>query len=99
MYEKVLSLDINNLPANIFVGNYYYLQAEGRRNSLESNFRKIQLPTKMQYANYRNGLDDLMSSEYSKARIYLQRVIAQFPSTEVRKTLDKIAMVEKNATK
>ena len=27
-YEKVLMLDANNLQANIFLGSYYYLQAE-----------------------------------------------------------------------
>lgn len=27
-YEKVLMLDADNLQANIFLGNYYYLQAE-----------------------------------------------------------------------
>ena len=95
LYEKILALDVNNLPANIFVGNYYYLQADGQKSTLESNFRKIQVPNKMQYANYRNHLEELLDSEYSKARICLQRVIAQFPSTEVKKTLDKIKTVEK----
>ena len=28
LYEKVLALDADNLQANIFLGNYYYLQAE-----------------------------------------------------------------------
>ena len=27
LYEKVLTLDADNLQANIFLGNYYYLQA------------------------------------------------------------------------
>lgn len=31
-YEQVLMLDPNNLQANIFLGNYYYLQVENAKN-------------------------------------------------------------------
>lgn len=34
-YEKVLMLDADNLQANIFLGNYYYLQAEKDKKKLE----------------------------------------------------------------
>ncbi len=30
LYENILRLDADNLAANIFLGNYYYLMAEQR---------------------------------------------------------------------
>ncbi len=94
MYEKVLALDADNLQANIYLGNYYYLQAENDKKKLEEDFKKISSPTRMQYARYRNGLSDVFSGSYSKARGYLQRVLQLFPSTEAGKTLEKIKKVE-----
>ena len=94
LYEKVLSLDADNLQANIFLGNYFYLQAERQKKSLEDNFKKLNTPTKMQYARYRNGLSDVFVNDYSKAKGYLQRVLRLFPSTEAGKTLDKIKLLE-----
>ena len=40
-YEKVLMLDANNLQANIFLGSYYYLQAEREKKKLEDDYKKI----------------------------------------------------------
>lgn len=40
-YEKVLMLDGDNLQANIFLGNYFYLQAEKERKKLDDDFKKI----------------------------------------------------------
>lgn len=39
-YEKVLMLDADNLQANIFLGNYYYLQAEKDKKKLEEDYKK-----------------------------------------------------------
>lgn len=94
LYEKVLALDADNLQANIFLGNYYYLQAEHDKKKLEDDFRKISSPTRMQYARYRNGLSDVVSTGYDKAKLYLQKVLQLFPSTEAVKTLDKIKKLE-----
>mgnify|MGYP002091421213 CR=1 FL=1 len=74
-YEKVLIFDANNLQANIFLGNYFYLQAEREKKKLEDDYKKITSPTRMQYARYRNGLSDVYSNGYSKAKDYLQRVL------------------------
>jgi tetratricopeptide (TPR) repeat protein len=93
-YEKVLSLDADNLQANIFLGNYYYLQAEKDKKKLDDDFKKITSPTRMQYARYRNGLSGIFTTNYSKAKTYLQRVLQLFPSTEAGKTLEKIKRVE-----
>ncbi|WP_455610439.1 tetratricopeptide repeat protein, partial [Bacteroides sp.] len=46
-YEKVLILDANNLQANIFLGNYFYLQAEREKKKLEDDYKKITSPTRM----------------------------------------------------
>lgn len=94
LYEKVLGLDADNLQANIFLGNYYYLQAERDKKKLEDDFRKISSPTRMQYARYRNGLSDVISTGYDKAKLYLQKVVQLFPSMEAVKTLDKIKKLE-----
>lgn len=93
-YEQVLMLDPNNLQANIFLGNYYYLQAENDKKKIEEDFKKIVSPTKMQYARYRNGLSDVFANSYSKAKGYLQRVLQLFPSTEAGNTLEKIRKME-----
>lgn len=95
LYEKVLALDADNLQANIFLGNYYYLQAEQKKKTLEDNYKKIVSPTRMQYAGYRNGLSDIYSNGYSKAKGYLQKVLQLFPSTEAGKTLERIKKLEK----
>ena len=98
-YQKVLSLDVNHLAANIFVGNYYYLMAEQEKKKLESDYKKLSSPTKMQYARYRDGLSKLFATGYEKARSSLQKVVLRFPSTEAQKTLDKILRIEKEVNR
>lgn len=46
MYENILKLDADNLAANIFLGNYYYLMAEQEKKKLESDYKKLSSPTK-----------------------------------------------------
>lgn len=96
-YEKILSMDSNNLAANIFFGNYYYLSADKEKVQIEKEFKKNGEPTRMQYANYRNELNRLVTENYSKAKSYLERVVSQFPSVEAKKTLEKIRRVEKES--
>lgn len=93
-YLRVLSLDADNLAANIFIGNYYYLMAEQEKQQLMRDYKKISSPTRMQYARYKDGLSRLLTDRYGKAKEYLQNVIRQFPSTEVMKTLEKIKKME-----
>ena len=95
MYEKILQLDADNLAANIFLGNYYYLMAEREKKQLEADYKKISSPTKMQYARYRDGLSKVFSTGYERARSSLLKVVLRFPSTEAQKTLDKILRIEK----
>lgn len=99
VYENILQLDADNLEANIFIGNYYYLMAEREKKQLETDFKKISSPTKMQYAHYRDGLSKLFANGYERARNSLQKVILRFPSTEARKTLDKIILIEKEVNR
>lgn len=95
MYENILKVEADNLAANIFLGNYYYLIAEREKKRMEADYKKITSPTKVQYASYKDGLSKLFSSGYAKARNSLQKVIQRFPSTEAQKTLDKIMRIEK----
>ncbi len=94
LYERVVSLDIDNLPANIFIGNYYFFHAEKEFTMLKSDFAKLSVPTRMQYARYRENMNTLVKSDYAKAKSYLQRVVALFPSFEAKKILRKIRSVE-----
>lgn len=94
LYEKALTLDADNLQANIYLGNYYFLQAEKARRRLDDDYKKLLSPTRMQYARYRNSLSDLLAGSYAKARGYLQRVLRHFPSTEATRTLEKIKRIE-----
>lgn len=97
LYQKILTLDENHLAANIFIGNYWYLKAEQEKKFIENDYKKLPSPTKMQYARYKDGLNRVLLTGYGKARVCLQKVISQFPSTEARKTLDKIQIIEKEA--
>lgn len=98
-YEKVLTLDPDNLSANIFIGNYLYLKAEQEKQKIENEYKKITAPTRMQYARYRDRLSQVMTTGYDKAKEYLQRVVSRFPSTEAKKTLDKIRLIEKEVNR
>jgi len=99
LYEKALAIDEDNVAANIFIGNYYYLKTEREKQKLDKDYRKIQSPTKMQYASYRQGLEKLVGNGYAKAKVHLKRVVPQFSSSEIKKTLDKISMVERESNK
>ena len=99
VYEDILQLDGDNLAANIFLGNYYYLMAEREKKQMETDYKNISSPTKMQYARYRDGLSKLFTNGYERARASLQKVILRFPSTEARKTLDKIILIEKEVNR
>ena len=93
-YEKILQIDQYNLAANSFIGNYMYLRAEEEKRKLDTEFKKLASPTRMQYARYKDGLAKVLSTRYTKAREYLQNVIQRFPSTEAQKTLNKIRLIE-----
>lgn len=95
LYEKVLALDADNLQANIYIGNYYYLRAEQQKKALEDNYKKIASSTRMQYANFRNALSEVFADGYHKAEHYLQKVLQLFPSTEAVNTLERIKQLEK----
>lgn len=98
-YEKVLTLEPDNLSANIFIGNYLYLKAEQEKQQIENEYKKITAPTRMQYARYRDGLSRVVATGYDKAKGYLQKVVSRFPSTEAKKTLDKIRLIEKEVNR
>ena len=63
-------------------------------DNLQADYKKITSPTRMQYARYRNGLSDVFTNSYGKAKAYLQRVLQVFPSMEAGNTLEKIKKME-----
>lgn len=93
-YEKILTIDEGHVKANIFLGNYYYLLGEKYKKELQAEYKKNLTPTRMQYARYRDRLLTIFSENYLKSRLLLSRVMTQFPSSEIKKTLERIALVE-----
>lgn len=92
--EHVLRIDPDNLEANIFVGNFYYLQATQQFRQLKADYDHIEHPTRMQYADYRNRLSALFASDYTKARTCLLRAQHQVSSPEIGHTLAQIEQIE-----
>lgn len=93
-YEKILIIDANNLDANIFLGNYLFLKAEGEKKRLDTEYKRLASPSRMEYARYKDALSNVLSERYEKAREYLQQVIQRFHSTEAQKILTKIRLAE-----
>lgn len=97
IYRSILRLDNDNLQANIFLGNYYFLQGERERDRLHKSYFHIKTPTRMQYARYRNRLSDIFRNTYSKARDCLRKAARQMPSDGTQHTLDLIEQIRKEA--
>lgn len=98
-YEKILILEPDHLTANIYIGNYYFFYAEKSKKRLDEDFAALVSPTRMQYAAYRNRLSDLLKTGYGRSRQYFEKVMAQFPSTQIMKTLERIKQVEAEIAK
>lgn len=99
VFADVLKKDPDNLSANIFMGNYYYLKAEEERMKVENNFRKITSPNRKQYTEYKEDLIKVFDIHHARAAKYLQEVIKSFPSVEAQKTLECIQQLEKEIKK
>ncbi|NLZ73378.1 MAG: hypothetical protein GX905_06115 [Bacteroidales bacterium] len=87
-FQQVLLLDSKNLSANIFMGNYYYVEVERARKGIEVERAKGKTASE-KYKKYQEALTDLWPA-YVKAKAYLEVVLHQFPSSEVIKTLNHI---------
>lgn len=94
-YEKVLSLEPDNLDAHIYAGNYYYLQGKLERQQVEQNYKRVKAPTHMQYAHYRNELDRVFSEKFTKSRSHFEHVLKQFSSVGAKKALTEIERIKK----
>ena len=97
--KNILKLDADNLAANIFLGNYYYLMAEQEKKNWKVTTKSFLHRQKCNNARYRDGLSKLFATGYEKARSSLQKVVLRFPSTEAQKTLDKILRIEKEVNR
>lgn len=95
LYQRVLEVDSDHLAANIFTGNYYYFVSSRKKKMLDEEYSKLQTPTRMQFAEYHNRLENLFDTGFKKARTYLEKVVRFFPSSEIKKTLHQIERLEK----
>ena len=98
-YERVLELDPDNLDANIYIGNFYYLKGALEKQKAESDYKRIKSPTRMQYAHYKNELNRVLAEEYAKARSHFENVLTRFSSVGARKALEEIKQMEKAIAK
>lgn len=99
LFEQVLTTEPNNLHANIFMGNYYFLKGESSIEEHEMAYKKISSPTKMQHADYRNKRLEIYNTYHEKAKKHLETVVARFSSVEAKRTLKKITLLKKEITK
>lgn len=93
--EKIAEKDENNTEANIILGNYFFFKGEVEKLKATKEYNSITKPRRMQYARYRDRLNEIFATLFDKARTHLERVMKQFPSTEAKKTLEKIELIEK----
>ncbi|HET9570862.1 MAG TPA: hypothetical protein VFP20_05595 [Bacteroidales bacterium] len=70
-FEKVLVLDVNNYDALVLLCNYHFLTGKMELNSIEKVHSSYTSPTRMQEANYMEGLKRVYELYYSKAEKYL----------------------------
>lgn len=94
IYEMVLSLDMNNLQANMFMGSFIFLRGEKELSRLNYNYKAEKKMTRMQYAEYRKEYANIFDLYYAKSREYLERVNKRKRSKEITKSLDYIAQLE-----
>lgn len=90
LYQKILSLNKNNLRANITLGSYYFMQAEQAKRQLDNAYHHFTNPNSMQKAHHKDQLKELYTTLYLKSKSYLDAVLALFPSTEAKKMLTTI---------
>ena len=67
MYETILQLDADNLAANIFLGNYYYLMAEQEKKKLETDYKKFFAEGCFKVSFY-GGAKDVGQDSYNRKR-------------------------------
>lgn len=95
LYEQVLRLEPQNFSANIYIGNLLLLRGEHAREEITRHYQLIDTPTRMQYANYRNKLEQVYSNYHLKAKNHLKKVKESFKSVEITKSLKSIELFEK----
>jgi tetratricopeptide (TPR) repeat protein len=93
-YQSIYNIDENNLSANIFLGNYYFCEAEKQMNELYNEHQKTVNPTRIQLSAYHDQKVQIYNTNYKRSKKYLETASKRFPSAEVFKTLKKIQHVE-----
>lgn len=70
-FEKVLLLDSNNYDALVFLCNYHFLIGKMELDKMETAYLVHESPTRIQVAQYNEGLKNIYNSYFSKAEKYL----------------------------
>lgn len=94
IYEKIIERDSTNLKANLFLGNFIYLRGEKERLRIEYTYSKKKKHTRMEYAEYRSELKNLLDIYYLKSREHLVRANKLRHSAEIVNTIKKIDDLE-----
>ena len=93
-YREFLQYHSEDVPALVSCAEMEMMR--GKEKDAVKTYEKVLMldANNLQYARYRNGLSDVYSNGYSKAKDYLQRVLQLFPSTEAGNTLERIRKLE-----
>jgi len=87
VYEKILTVDPEDLSANVFMGNYYYQVGKSKLDKEEATYKKIANPDRVQWSNYQKKCKIILDDYYVKAVGYLEKAYAQKEDPNLKKLL------------
>ncbi|MEG2947634.1 MAG: hypothetical protein RR837_12980 [Bacteroidales bacterium] len=87
VYRKLLARDPDNLDALLYEGNYYYLTGKEKISRLEKEFEQQSAGSRMQYAAYRERVQEVLDNEFAQAIQYLEKANEIKQNTTIAHTL------------
>lgn len=87
VYRKLLARDPDNLDALLYEGNYYYLTGKEKISRLEKEFEQQSAGSRMQYAAYRERVQEVLDNEFAQAIQYLEKANDIKQNTTIAHTL------------
>jgi len=75
IFEKVVETDAQNYESLAFLGNYNYLLGKQMIDKVETDYKTISQPNRMQTASYQEELKNIYDLYYEKADRYLRKAL------------------------
>lgn len=95
LYKNILTGHPDDTDALLFLGIYYYVNGLNRLSDLESEYHRIELPTRMQFINYKQSQTDILERFLNAAAGYLERACTIRSTPVIENTLNRIACKRK----